>query len=94
MTDFDLDLRDAEAELGDLPSDQVVLGVLDGETPADEWIQAVTQGNILVLSVDGDLNKLAAGFAREIKGMGGELMHFREFLVVAPPEIQINTDRL
>jgi len=94
MTDFDLDLRDAEAELGDLPSDQVVLGVLNGETPADEWIQAVTQGNILVLSVDGDLNKLAAGFAREIKGMGGELMHFREFLVVTPPEIQINTDRL
>ena len=94
MTDFDLDLRDAEAELGDLPSDQVVLGVLDGETPADEWIQAVKQGNILVLSVDGDLNKLAAGFAREIKGMGGELMHFREFLVVTPPEIQINTDRL
>ena len=54
MTDFDLDLRDAEAELGDLPSDQVVLGVLDGETPADEWVQAVRQGNILVLSVEGD----------------------------------------
>ncbi len=94
MTDFDLDLRDAEAELGDLPSDQVVLGVLNGETPADEWIQAVTQGNVLVLSVEGDLNKLAAGFAREIKDMGGELMHFRKFLVVTPPEIQINTDRL
>ncbi len=94
MTDFDLDLRDAEAELGDLPSDQVVLGVLNGETSADEWIQAVTQGNILVLSVEGDLNKLAAGFAREIKDMGGELMHFRKFLVVTPPEIQINTDRL
>ncbi len=94
MTDFDLDLRDAEAELGDLPSDQVVLGVLNGETPADEWIQAVSQGNILVLSVEGDLNKLAAGFAREIKDMGGELMHFRKFLVVTPPEIQINTDRL
>jgi len=94
MTDFDLDLRDAEAELGDLPSDQVVLGVLNGETPADEWIQAITQGNILVLSVEGDLNKLAAGFAREIKDMGGELMHFRNFLVVTPPEIQINTDRL
>lgn len=94
MTDFDLDLRDAEAELGDLPSDQVVLGVLNGETPADEWIQAVTQGNVLVLSVEGDLNKLAAGFAREVKDMGGELMHFRKFLVVTPAEIQINTDRL
>jgi SepF-like predicted cell division protein (DUF552 family) len=94
MSNFDLDLRDAEAELGDLPSDQVVLGVLDGETPADEWAQAVRQGNILVLSVEGDLNTLAAGFAREIKDMGGELMHFREFLIVTPTEIQINTDRL
>ena len=94
MSDFDLDLRDAEAELGDLPSDQVMLGVLNGETPADEWIQAVRQGNILVLSVDGDLNTLASGFARDIKNMGGELMHFREFLIVTPAEIQINTDRL
>ena len=94
MTDFDLDLRDAEAELGDLPSDQVVLGVLNGETSADEWVQSISQGNILVLSVEGDLNKLAAGFAREIKDMGGELMHFRKFLVVTPPDIQINTDRL
>ncbi len=94
MTEFDLDLRDAEAELGDLPSDQVVLGVLNGETPADEWVQSISQGNILVLSVEGDLNKLAAGFAREIKDMGGELMHFRKFLVVTPPDIQINTDRL
>jgi SepF-like predicted cell division protein (DUF552 family) len=94
MTDFDLDLRDAEAELGDLPSDQVVLGVLNGETSSEEWIQAVTQGNILVLSVEGDLNTLASGFAREVKDMGGELMHFREFLIVTPAEIQINTDRL
>ena len=94
MADFDLDLRDAEAELGDLPSDQVVLGVLDGETSDDEWIQAVAQSNILVLSVEGDLNKLASGFAREVKDMGGELMHFREFLVVTPADIQINTDRL
>lgn len=94
MSNFDLNLRDAEAELGDLPSDQVVLGVLNGETPADEWIQAVAQGNILVLSVEGDLNALASGFARDIKDMGGELMHFREFLIVTPAEIQINTDRL
>ena len=94
MSDFDLDLRDAEAELGDLPSDQVVLGVLNGETPADEWIQAVRQGNILVLSVEGDLNTLAAGFACEVKDMGGELMHFREFLIVTPADIEINTDRL
>ena len=94
MSNFDLDLRDAEAELGDLPSDQVVLGVLDGETSSDEWVQAVRQGNILVLSVEGDLNTLAAGFARKVKDMGGELMHFREFLIVTPADIQINTDRL
>lgn len=94
MADFDLDLRNAEAQLEDLPSDEVVLGVLDGETPANEWVQAITQGNILVLSIEGDLNKLAAGFAREIKDMGGELMHFREFLIVTPPETAINTDRL
>ena len=94
MSNFDLDLRDAEAELGDLPSDQVVLGVLNGETPADEWVQAVRQGNILVLSVEGDLNTLASGFAREVKDMGGELMHFREFLIITPPETAINTDRL
>jgi len=94
MSNFDLDLRDAEAELGDLPSDQVVLGVLNGETPADEWVQAVSQGNILVLSVEGDLNTLASGFAREIKDIGGELMHFREFLIITPKDIEINTDRL
>lgn len=94
MTDFNLDLRDAEAQLGDLPSDEVVLGILNGETEPTEWVHAVTQGNVLVLSVEGDLNKLAAGFAREIKDMGGELMHFRKFLIVTPPETAINTDRL
>jgi hypothetical protein len=26
--------------------------------------------------------------------MGGELMHFREFLIITPPETAINTDRL
>ncbi|ESS09827.1 MAG: hypothetical protein A07HN63_00635, partial [uncultured archaeon A07HN63] len=34
------------------------------------------------------------GFAREIKDMGGELMHFREFLIITPPETAINADRL
>ncbi len=94
MADFDLDLRNAEAHLGDMPSDEVILGVLNGETDATEWVQAVTQGNVLVLSVEGDLNTLAAGFAREIKDMGGELMHFRKFLIVTPPETAINTDQL
>jgi hypothetical protein len=94
MTDFDLDLREAEAQLDEMPSDEVVLGVLNGETEDAEWVQSITQGNVLVLSVEGDLNELAAGFAREIKDMGGELMHFREFLIITPPETAINTDRL
>ena len=94
MTDFDLDLREAEAQLDEMPSDEVVLGVLNGETEDAEWVQSITQGNVLVLSVEGDLNELAAGFAREIKNMGGELMHFREFLIITPPETAINTDRL
>jgi hypothetical protein len=94
MADFDLDLREAEAQLDDMPSDEVVLGVLNGETEDTEWVQSITQGNVLVLSVDGDLNELAAGFAREIKHMGGELMHFRDFLIITPPETAINTDRL
>ena len=94
MADFDLDLREAEAQLDEMPSDEVVLGVLNGETDSAEWVQSITQGNVLVLSVEGDLNELAAGFAREIKDMGGELMHFREFLIITPPETAINTDRL
>ena len=94
MTDFDLDLREAEAQLDEMPSDEVVLGVLNGETEDAEWVQSITQGNVLVLSVEGDLNELAAGFAREIKDMGGELMHFREFLIITTPETAINTDRL
>ena len=94
MADFDLDLREAEAQLDDMPSDEVVLGVLNGETEDDEWVQSITLRNVLDLSVEGDLNELAAGFAREIKDMGGEIMHFREFLIITPPETAINTDRL
>ncbi|XVH31373.1 DUF5779 family protein [Haloferacaceae archaeon DSL9] len=94
MSDFDLDLRAAEEELEEVPDEEVILGVLDGSRPADEWITAVKNGNVLVLAVDGDLSSLAAGFAREIKDLGGELMHFRGFLVVSPPETGINTDRL
>ncbi|MGM0605070.1 MAG: DUF5779 family protein [Halobacteriota archaeon] len=94
MSEFDLDLRTAEDHLEALPTEEVVLGVLDGSTPPEEWIMAVDNGNVLVLAVEGDLNALAAGFAREIKDMGGELMHFREFLIVSPAETAINTDRL
>jgi len=49
---------------------------------------------VLVLSVDGDLRHLASGFARDIRDMGGHLVHFRGFLVVSPPGVLIDTDRL
>ncbi|ESS03543.1 MAG: hypothetical protein A07HR67_01941 [uncultured archaeon A07HR67] len=96
MSDWDLDLRDAEDQMDEAFADagDVVLGVLDGSTDPETWIRSVDYGNTLVLSVEGDLNRLAAGFAREIKDMGGELMHFRGFLIVSPPGRRIDTDRL
>ena len=94
MSDFDLDLRHAEEQLEEFDGDRVVLGVLDGTTDPEEWVREVENGGILVLSIDGDLNELAAGFARDIKDQGGELMHFRGFLVVTPPDVSIDTNRL
>jgi hypothetical protein len=95
MSDFDLDLRGAEDQLDEEAiQGDVVLGVLDGGTESTAWISEVESGNVLVLAVEGDLNDLAAGFAREVKGMGGSLMHFRQFLVVTPPDVEIDTDRL
>jgi hypothetical protein len=97
MNEFDLDLRNAEEQLEDGDEDggsEVVLGILDGGTDPDEWIGAVEDGKILVLNVEGDLNRLAAGFAREIRDAGGTLMRFRGFLVVTPPGVGIDTDRL
>lgn len=95
MTDFDLDLRSAEEHLGEeAPGGDVVLGVLDGSTDPVEWVQAIDAGKVLVLTVEGDVNRLAAGFARDVKDMGGTLMHFREFLVVTPPGVEIDNDRL
>jgi hypothetical protein len=100
MSDFDgLDLQSVEDQLetGDEDeggSGRVVLGVLDGNTPATEWLETVGAGSVLVLNVQGDLNELAAGFARDVKEAGGELMHFRGFLVVTPPGVDIDADRL
>lgn len=100
MSDYDgLDLQSVEDELddgdgSDSGSNRVVLGVLDGTTDADEWMSTIDSGASLVLSVDGDLNELAAGFARDIKEAGGNLMHFRGFLVVTPPGVDIDSDRL
>lgn len=95
MGEFDLDLQAAESEIDEPPSgDRVVLGFLDGETPPEEWVEEVADGSVLVLRVDGDLHALAAGFAREIKEMDGELMHFREFLIVSPPGTDIDAGRV
>lgn len=93
---FNLDLRNAEEEI-DLPEEfegHVTLGVLDGTTPDSEWLAELDSGNVLLLAVEGDLNELAAGFAGDVKDGGGTLMHFREFLVVAPPGVGVDTDRL
>lgn len=99
MSDFEgLDLQSVEEEL-DEPTDgggaaRVVLGVLDGSTDPTEWIETVDEGHVLVLNVEGDLNELAAPFARDVKEVGGELMHFRGFLVITPPGVDIDADRL
>ncbi|GGI97753.1 hypothetical protein GCM10008995_04540 [Halobellus salinus] len=93
MSDFNLNLSEAEEYLDNDETD-IVLGTLDGTTPADEWIGTVHAGNVLVLAVEGDLNELATGFARPIRDLGGNLTHFRQFLVVTPPDIEVDTTRL
>ena len=99
MSDFEgLDLQAVEDQMepeGDRPgSHRVVLGVLDGTTDDEEWVEQITDGSVLVLNVDGELNELAAGFARPVKDAGGDLVHFRGFLIVTPPGVQIDKDRL
>ncbi len=95
MGDFDLDLQTAEGELDESDiGGHVVLGVLDGTTDPDEWITHIENDDVLVLNVEGELNELAAGFAREVRDSGGELMHFRGFLIVSPPGREIDSDRL
>ena len=95
MADLDLDLQTAEGELDELEEGgRVVLGVLDGSTDDEDWIDHVENDDVLVLNVEGDLNELAAGFARDVRDMGGELMHFRDFLVISPPGREIDTGRL
>ncbi|CCQ32554.1 hypothetical protein HLRTI_000167 [Halorhabdus tiamatea SARL4B] len=98
MSEFDLDLGAVESELpdedGESPAGRVVLDILDGTTPDGEWVELVESGAVLVLHVDGDVNEQAAGFARDVRDAGGSLMHFRGFLVVTPPYVEIDTDRL
>ncbi|MFB6133596.1 MAG: DUF5779 family protein [Halanaeroarchaeum sp.] len=100
MDDFSLDLRNAEEHIdveqqGDTERNVgIVLGVLDGSTPDDEWLQEIANDNVLVLAIEGDLNDLASGFARDVREVDGTLMHFRKFLIVAPPGVDVDTDRL
>jgi hypothetical protein len=99
MSNFDLDLNAVEDHLpdetdGEDLSGAVELGHLDGSTPDEKWIETVMGGRILVLNVEGDVNELASGFAREIKNEGGGLVHFRGFLIVSPPGIEIDSERV
>ncbi|OLZ40153.1 hypothetical protein A6E15_03790 [Natrinema saccharevitans] len=96
MSDFDLDLRTVEEHIDDELEIEgsIVLGVLDGDTPAEEWLETISKGNVLVLNVEGDVNELAAGFARDVREEGGNLVHFRGFLLVTPPGVDVSTERL
>jgi len=99
MSDFDgLDLQAVEDQMAADEetggSHRVVLGVLDGTTDDAEWVAAIEEGAVLVLNVEGDLNELASGFARPVKDAGGDLMHFRGFLIVTPPTVSIDKNRL
>ncbi|MFB6078957.1 MAG: DUF5779 family protein [Halarchaeum sp.] len=94
---FSLDLRNAEEQIDEWAEDdveEVVLGVLDGATPAEEWLGELERGCVLVLAVAGDLDERAAGFAGPAKDRGATLMHFRGFLVAAPPGVTLDTSRL
>ena len=99
MSDFDgLDLQAVEDQMAADEetggSHSVVLGVLDGTTDDAEWVGAIEDGQVLVLNVEGDLNELASGFARPVKNAGGDLMHFRGFLIVTPADVRIDKSRL
>ncbi|MEF8825637.1 MAG: DUF5779 family protein [Halapricum sp.] len=96
MGEFDLDLQAVEDKLEgtDDGDGRIVLDILDGSTPDEEWLELIDDGNVLVLNVDGDVNELAAGFARDIRDRDGELVHFRGFLIVAPATVTVDTDRL
>ncbi|WP_247009130.1 DUF5779 family protein [Halorientalis litorea] len=96
MVDIDLDLQAVEDQMESEGGEgsRIVLGVLDGTTADEEWLAEVDGGAVLVLAVEGDVNELAAGFARDISDAGGTLMKFRDFLLVTPPGVVIDTDRL
>jgi hypothetical protein len=96
MGEFDLDLQTVEDQLEGDDDDRarIVLEILDGTTPDQEYVDLVEDGAVLLLNVEGDVNERAAGFAREIRDMGGDLVHFRGFLIIAPEDVTVDTDRL
>jgi hypothetical protein len=94
MSEFDLDLGAIEQEIDEDRDRKVVLGILDGSTPGDEWVETVARGDVLVLSVEGTLTDLAEGFAPEVRDAGGSVVHFRDFLVVTPPDVEVDTGKL
>lgn len=91
---FDLDLQAAEQEVEFVEDERVILGILDGTTAIAERLAAIEAGHVLVLAIDGDLTELAADLAPAVKKQGGHLVHFRKFLIVSPPAIEIDTSEL
>lgn len=96
---FDLDLQTVEQEIEDgddhEQSDRrIVLGELDGTTDEREWFEVIERGDVLVLAIEGDLPELAADLAPRVKERGGNLIHFREFLIVTPTDVSVDADRL
>ena len=97
---FDLDLNSVEQEIQDgddadgEESRRVVLGVLDGTSDGREWFRIVERGDVLVLAIEGDLSELASDLAPRVKERGGNLVHFREFLLVTPKDVSIDSSRL
>ena len=98
---FDLDLQTVEQEIeraddqeGDPSDRRIVLGVLDGTTDEREWFEVVERGDVLVLAIEGELTELAADLAPRVKERGGNLVHFREFLIVTPADVSVDAERL
>ncbi|WP_276301223.1 DUF5779 family protein [Halorussus lipolyticus] len=98
---FDLDLQTVEQEIeesgggGDGHTDRsIVLGTLDGTKDEREWFEIVDRGDVLVLAVEGELSELAEGLVPRVKERGGSLVHFREFLLVTPADVDVDSSRL
>lgn len=99
---FDLDLQTVEQEIedaedGDGNGDgdrRIVLGALDGTTDEREWFEVIDRGDVLVLAIEGDLSELAADLAQLVKERGGNLVHFRDFLIVSPANVNVDSSRL